>query len=74
MIVRYYDAKSIGLNFSAWCSDIKKLPKQSIVLFHACAHNPTGVDPTPEQWKEMAKILKEREHLAFLDMAYQGIF
>ena len=41
-------------------------------MFHACAHNPTGVDPRPEQWKELSKIVKDRKLYVFFDMAYQG--
>ena len=52
--------------------DLKNLEKNSIVLFHACAHNPTGVDLTHEQWEEILKIVKKREILPFFDMAYQG--
>jgi aspartate aminotransferase len=52
--------------------DIKGAPKGSIFLLHACAHNPTGVDPTPEQWKEICEAVKSGEHFAFYDMAYQG--
>lgn len=40
-------------------------------MLHACAHNPTGVDPKPEQWDEMSKVIKERKLLPFFDMAYQ---
>lgn len=40
-------------------------------MLHACAHNPTGVDPRPEQWDEMSKVIKERQLLPFFDMAYQ---
>jgi len=47
-------------------------PEQSIVLLHACAHNPTGVDPTPEQWAQISDIVKERKLFPFFDMAYQG--
>ena len=64
----YYDPKTFGLDFNAWCKDVKNLPSKSVVVFHACAHNPTGVDPTPEQWREMAKIMKSKDHLAFMDM------
>lgn len=52
--------------------DIKAAPKGSIFLLHACAHNPTGIDPTPEQWKEISNAVKSGEHYAFFDMAYQG--
>ena len=48
------------------------MPNGSIVLLHACAHNPTGVDPTVEQWKEISDIVKEKGLFPFFDMAYQG--
>lgn len=41
-------------------------------LLHACAHNPTGVDPTQDQWREIARVMKEKNHFAFFDCAYQG--
>ncbi|KAH9886393.1 Aspartate aminotransferase [Xylariomycetidae sp. FL2044] len=69
---RYYDKKTIGLDFDGMLSDIKSAPKGSIFLFHTCAHNPTGVDPTEEQWKEISAAVKEQGHYAFFDMAYQG--
>lgn len=47
-------------------------PEGAIVLLHACAHNPTGVDPTPEQWATISNIVKERKLFPFFDMAYQG--
>ena len=50
----------------------QKIPENSIVLLHACAHNPTGVDPSKEQWKELSKIVKDKKLYAFFDMAYQG--
>lgn len=48
------------------------MPQGSIVLLHACAHNPTGVDPTEDQWKELSTICKSKGHFVFFDMAYQG--
>lgn len=48
------------------------MPEKSIVLFHACAHNPTGVDPTPKQWSEISDLVKEKQLFPFFDMAYQG--
>lgn len=51
---------------------LQNAPDQSIVLLHACAHNPTGVDPTQEQWKEISKVVKKKGHFSFFDMAYQG--
>ncbi|KKA29744.1 hypothetical protein TD95_004509 [Thielaviopsis punctulata] len=69
---RYYDDKTIGLDFDGLVADIEAAPAKSIFLFHACAHNPTGVDPTPEQWKEISHKVKQKGHFAFFDMAYQG--
>ncbi|KAJ1663418.1 aspartate transaminase aat1 [Coemansia sp. RSA 1813] len=69
---RYYDPATRGLNLGAMLEDIRALPCGSIVLLHACAHNPTGVDPTPAQWQEIQRVVEEREHVAFFDMAYQG--
>ncbi|KAF2689741.1 mitochondrial aspartate aminotransferas-like protein [Lentithecium fluviatile CBS 122367] len=69
---RYYNKDTIGLDFEGLVADIKAMPKGSIVLLHACAHNPTGVDPTQEQWKEIANAVKEGGHFPFFDMAYQG--
>jgi len=68
----YYDAKTCGLDFAGAMKDISAIPEGSVILLHACAHNPTGVDPNPEQWKEMSAIIKARNLLPFFDMAYQG--
>lgn len=68
----YYDPKTCGLNFKAMVDDIKNAPNGSIILYHACAHNPTGVDPTMEQWKELAGLTKDKGHFALFDCAYQG--
>jgi aspartate aminotransferase len=69
---RYYNKDTIGLDFEGMVADIKNAPKNSIFLLHACAHNPTGVDPTEQQWKEISNAVKEGGHYAFFDMAYQG--
>ncbi|KAI4055303.1 glutamic-oxaloacetic transaminase 2 [Homo sapiens] len=69
---RYYDPKTCGFDFTGAVEDISKIPEQSVLLLHACAHNPTGVDPRPEQWKEIATVVKKRNLFAFFDMAYQG--
>jgi len=69
---RYYNPETIGLDFEGMVADIKAMPKNSIVLLHACAHNPTGVDPTQEQWKAISDAVKEGGHYPFFDMAYQG--
>lgn len=68
----YYDATTRGLNFEAMIEGLKALPAQSIVVLHACCHNPTGADPTPEQWKQIAQIVQDNDLVPFLDIAYQG--
>lgn len=69
---RYYNKDTIGLDFDGMIEDIKNMPKGSIVLLHACAHNPTGVDPTEQQWRGISEAVKAGEHYPFFDMAYQG--
>ena len=69
---RHYDSSTNRLDFAGLCTDLQAAPNGSIILLHACAHNPTGCDPTPEQWQDLAQLLKEKQHIAFLDSAYQG--
>ena len=69
---RYYNKDTIGLDFEGMVEDIKKAPKGSIILLHACAHNPTGIDPTEQQWRQLSEVVKEAGHYPFFDMAYQG--
>ncbi|KAK5944305.1 aspartate transaminase aat1 [Knufia obscura] len=69
---KYYNKDTIGLDFDGMVADLKSAPANSIVLLHACAHNPTGIDPTQEQWQQLSKVMKEKEHYPFFDMAYQG--
>jgi len=68
----YYDAATKGLKFDAMLAAIDALPAQSIVLLHACCHNPTGVDLNAAQWTQLIGVLKARQLLPFLDIAYQG--
>ncbi|MBE7419651.1 MAG: aspartate/tyrosine/aromatic aminotransferase [Ideonella sp.] len=68
----YYDAAGGGVRFDAMRAALEQLPARSIVLLHACCHNPTGVDLTRAQWDELVPLLKRRELIAFLDLAYQG--
>jgi aromatic-amino-acid transaminase len=68
----YYDAATGGLAFDAMCATLRTLAPHSIVLLHACCHNPTGVDPTPAQWRTLVPILAERRLIPYLDLAYQG--
>jgi aromatic-amino-acid transaminase len=68
----YYDAPTHGLNFSGMCTALQAAAPKSIVVLHACCHNPTGVDPTPEQWERIVAIACERGLVPLLDLAYQG--
>lgn len=69
----WFDRQSKGVNFSALCDKLADLPPRDIVLLHPCCHNPTGADLTHQQWDKVAEILKQRELIPFLDMAYQGL-
>ncbi|PTS82778.1 aromatic amino acid aminotransferase [Pseudomonas sp. HMWF032] len=69
---RYYDAASHGINRAGMLEDLKNLPVRSVVVLHACCHNPTGVDLSLDDWKAVLDVLREREHVPFLDIAYQG--
>ncbi len=68
----YYDAKTRGIGFAAMRSTLQAAPAGTIVVLHACCHNPTGVDLTAAQWDEVVAIVKARNLVPFLDMAYQG--
>jgi len=68
----YYDAASGGVAFEAMLAALRQAPKRSIVLLHACCHNPTGVDLSAAQWDALIPVLRERELLPFVDLAYQG--
>jgi aromatic-amino-acid transaminase len=68
----YYDGATGGLAFEAMCKALRALPAKSVVLLHACCHNPTGVDLTPAQWNALVPILGEGELVPYLDLAYQG--
>lgn len=69
---KYYQPSTCGFDFQGALDDINKIPEKSIILLHACAHNPTGVDPKPEQWAEMSQLIKKKNLFPFFDMAYQG--
>ncbi|MCR5884380.1 aspartate/tyrosine/aromatic aminotransferase [Rhizobacter sp. J219] len=68
----YYDAKTGGLRFPEMLDAIQALPEKSIVLLHACCHNPTGVDLSRAQWGELIPVLKQRKLIPYVDIAYQG--
>ncbi|MCA9153253.1 MAG: aspartate/tyrosine/aromatic aminotransferase [Planctomycetales bacterium] len=68
----YIDAEGKGLDFDAMIAALRQVPAGDVVLLHACCHNPTGIDPTPEQWDEIGRVLAERRALPLIDFAYQG--
>jgi aromatic-amino-acid transaminase len=68
----YYDAATRGVNFGGMIAALKAMPAGSIVLLHACCHNPTGADLTDGQWDEVIQVVTQRGLIPFLDMAYQG--
>ncbi|KAI9732561.1 MAG: Aspartate aminotransferase, cytoplasmic [Cirrosporium novae-zelandiae] len=68
----YFSPQTRGLDFDGMLSTISSAPEGSIILLHACAHNPTGVDPTRDQWKQIARVVRQRKHFPFFDCAYQG--
>ena len=68
----YYKAETHGLDFSALRASLDSMAPGTIVVLHACCHNPTGVDPTPSQWDEILSTVRTRGLVPFLDLAYQG--
>lgn len=68
----YFSKQTKGLDFEGMINSIQGADEGSIVVLHACAHNPTGVDPTQEQWKKIAEVIKAKKHFPFFDTAYQG--
>lgn len=68
----YFDASNNGLAFDAMLQGLAGVQQGDVVLLHGCCHNPTGVDPTPEQWSKISDLLHEKQALPLLDFAYQG--
>ena len=68
----YYDAASHGVRFDAMLAALAAVPAGTVVVLHACCHNPTGCDLQPAQWAQVVQAVKARGLVAFLDMAYQG--
>ena len=69
---RYYDAQTRDLNFAGMLADLSAAAAGTVVVLHACCHNPTGYDITPAQWDQVVSVVKANKLVAFLDMAYQG--
>ncbi len=68
----YYDAATHGVKFDAMLEAFNSYPAGTVVVLHACCHNPTGVDLTPAQWQQVVETVKARSLVPFLDIAYQG--
>ena len=69
---RYYDAATRDIDFAGMLADLNAAPAGTVVVLHACCHNPTGYDITPTQWDEVIAVVKAKTLTPFLDMAYQG--
>ena len=69
---RYYDKEAKGFDCNGMLEDLDKADNGSIILLHMCAHNPTGCDPTKEQWQQILEVVKRKGHFAAFDNAYQG--
>ena len=69
----YFDSEANSLDFDAYCAALESVPAGDAVLLHGCCHNPTGVDPTPEQWRRIGGILAARGAVPLVDFAYQGL-
>ena len=70
---RYYDAERKALDWDNLIADLSNANEGDVVLFHGCCHNPTGIDPTPEQWKQLAELSVKNGWLPLFDFAYQGL-
>ena len=68
----YYDAAKRDVNFDGMLASLNAAAAGTIVVLHACCHNPTGYDITPAQWDQVVSVVKAKNLTAFLDMAYQG--
>jgi aspartate aminotransferase len=68
----YYNNKTKSFDESAMIAFLETVDRGSVILLHACAHNPTGVDPSEEQWKNIASVMKKKGLIPFFDVAYQG--
>ena len=61
----------MAADVNQFIEDLKNAPNRSVILFHACAHNPTGADPSQEDWKKLADVCEEKQHFPIFDTAYQ---
>ena len=71
-IYRYYNKDTASIDLHGMLLDIKKADDESVILLHACAHNPSGIEPNQNEWNEILQVIKEKNHTVFFDNAYQG--
>lgn len=69
---RYFNTETKGVDFEGMKADISNAPDGSVIVLHACAHNPTGADLTLAQWQELSSVMMAKSHFPFFDCAYQG--
>lgn len=69
---RYWNKESKALDFDGMMEDLNNAPEDSVIVLHSCAHNPTGIDPTQDQWSKIADVIEAKKLFPFFDCAYQG--
>lgn len=69
---KYWDQSKRGIDFDGLLNDLNQAPEGAIIILHACAHNPTGCDPSQEQWIQIADLMERKKLFPFFDVAYQG--
>lgn len=70
---RYWCQENLNLDFGGLIGDLENAPEKSVIILHPCAHNPTGCDPSKDQWKAIADVVKAKHLVPFFDFAYQGL-
>lgn len=68
----YWDKKNRNIDLEGMLKDLRDAPKNAVIILHACAHNPTGCDPTAEQWVRIADVIEEKQLFPLFDSAYQA--
>ena len=68
---RYWNSETRGVDIKGMLDDLRGAPENAVIILHACAHNPTGCDPTHEQWAQIADVIEEKKLFTFFDSAYQ---
>lgn len=67
----YWDEKTRNIDLEGMLRDLRDAPENAVIILHSCAHNPTGCDPTPEQWTKIADVIQEKQLFPLFDSAYQ---